>query len=528
MAALHGWAEAQSDIFATLCNDRINDYSFIDGGIFESANQAAFAPVASLEQDLNDVNDLIDCLFEILPTVGTVMRLSELEVEKIEKGNITQSIGSLVSETPGERFIHQDNLHKTPFFPQDTKVKLENTSAEAWSSGPGSSPSVDDTLTQSDVQTTAATSLNDMTIAEEKAPGHDSDAILRTAENDNPSQYSHAFNKSKSNVENELTDRMLQKTWEKEMTTRWMQSRSQYETVAVLLLSWHEECDDLGTKAEVDSLASVFRDVFNYKVQHRTLGGSHKRIPQVQINAFLASFIYEFDGFDGQDGLLIVYYAGHGSPGSKLGHLELSPSHDPLLATPEKLNQVIWNSTESLIHHTSSDVFIILDCCYAGDVTRGNGNRKFECLAASSPGCTTLAPGPGSFTSALIWSLKEIKKRTDSFTTTELVHFLVKEAPDFPSQQRPVLHERSTRSGADMRIVLRPLTSSETCGVLPLGAKTAKQTTESKCLLDLQFTLERYPDTDQVRRLAESINQMVHTNPLNVERVSWKGLSWPK
>ena len=111
-----------------------------------------------------------------------------------------------------------------------------------------------------------------------------------------------------------------------------------YEKVAVLLIAWDRCCDDLNTNEEViqsflpstastyqtlqvDDLARVFRETYHYKVQNVKLKAIRVPTPQVQINKSLADFVHAEDG---DSTLLLVYYAGHGTPGQRQGNLELT------------------------------------------------------------------------------------------------------------------------------------------------------------------------------------------------------------
>lgn len=65
----------------------------------------------------------------------------------------------------------------------------------------------------------------------------------------------------------------------------------------------------------------MFNDVFNYKVSRVSLSTRVKTLPQVQVNKHIANFV---EREDGPATLLIVYYAGHGTPSGTPGRLELS------------------------------------------------------------------------------------------------------------------------------------------------------------------------------------------------------------
>ena len=75
--------------------------------------------------------------------------------------------------------------------------------------------------------------------------------------------------------------------------------------------------------SKVDRLAHVWQDIYHYKVTRSRLKSNEGKLPQVQINKDIATFVWEEDS---PSTLLIVYYAGHGTPGLVPGHLELSGS----------------------------------------------------------------------------------------------------------------------------------------------------------------------------------------------------------
>lgn len=123
-------------------------------------------------------------------------------------------------------------------------------------------------------------------------------------------------------------------------------------------------------------MAKLFEETFNYNVSQAHIKSDSEKNPQVQVNAHVANFVYNEDGLDT---LLIVYYAGHGSPGAKPGHLQLFgyaidshlPSPDMLIRSrtssptdsekSQKLNHIVWNWTESALQATQSDIFVIFD-----------------------------------------------------------------------------------------------------------------------------------------------------------------------
>ena len=88
-----------------------------------------------------------------------------------------------------------------------------------------------------------------------------------------------------------------------------------HRSCAVLLISWEEELDDLGTGEEVDELEAIFQNEYRYIVEKKQLV-KERRSPQNQVQKILANFVYDYDD---ENTLLIVYYAGHGAPGKQEG-----------------------------------------------------------------------------------------------------------------------------------------------------------------------------------------------------------------
>ena len=150
-----------------------------------------------------------------------------------------------------------------------------------------------------------------------------------------------------------------------------------YLKVAVLLLCWNQDFDDMATKVEVDELKAVFEDKFGYSTTIAKLSLT-KGVLQVQVNAQVAGFINDHDG---QNHLLIIYYAGHGRPGTKYGQLELHgfvPRMGPIFLsltwffrqiTPNnkrdsqqrRRDELVWNVTEELLKPACADVLEIFD-----------------------------------------------------------------------------------------------------------------------------------------------------------------------
>ncbi|KAL8862604.1 MAG: hypothetical protein Q9178_001102 [Gyalolechia marmorata] len=299
------------------------------------------------------------------------------------------------------------------------------------------------------------------------------------------------------------------------------QSSWLYQKVVALLISWDGSCDDLNTKEEVDDLAKTLQETYNYKVRNVRLKNNGNRLPQVQVNKIIADFVYDEDG---PSTLLMVYYAGHGTPGHRIGSLELTGERSPTIDDPAT---VVWNIAEAPLQQTKGDIFEIFDCCYAGDLGRSSGGRGFdtrcfEFLGATSSGATTKSPGPNSFTSGLIWALRVLAKENDRFTTSTLAN-KIREAPNFPKTQVPILYERNDLASLQ-RIVIAPLLNGDEA--LTASPVENKDTTPHPPwgFLELTISLEKKPTKTEIRKFAKDVNTMIQTIELKVRHVKWKGL----
>lgn len=122
------------------------------------------------------------------------------------------------------------------------------------------------------------------------------------------------------NFKDEIDDSEYQMQWVNVMDQGHYQRPSTYERVEALLLCWADNSDDMATKEEVNKLKSVFEYLFNYNAYIEYLDSNIEQRLQVQINAKVAAFV---SAHDGPNTLFIVYYAGHGRPGTYYGSLEL-------------------------------------------------------------------------------------------------------------------------------------------------------------------------------------------------------------
>ncbi|KAF2630172.1 hypothetical protein BU25DRAFT_408756 [Macroventuria anomochaeta] len=207
-------------------------------------------------------------------------------------------------------------------------------------------------------------------------------------------------------AEKERADNM--RMWWNEAIAKNMNLPEGYEHVAVLIVKWADELDELKTRTEALELETLFRDRFHYHTETVELNVKGKA--QLQLNSRISSFAAEHNG---PNNLLIIYYTGHGVYFEDKKFLQLAACANP--ANGKGLYQdahANWNKAEDILKadEVDADVLTILDACYASNITKSavQTNKKFELLSACGLDQTTAAPGPNSFTRALIDNLKDL------------------------------------------------------------------------------------------------------------------------
>ncbi|KAF2001669.1 hypothetical protein P154DRAFT_403416, partial [Amniculicola lignicola CBS 123094] len=241
--------------------------------------------------------------------------------------------------------------------------------------------------------------------------------------------------------------------WWDEAISKNMNLPDGYHKVAVLIVKWADELDELNTGPEAAELAALFCNVFHYQIETVELNVSSK--PQLQLHSYLTRFVEKHDG---RNNLIIVYYTGHGfyREDQKPPYLELSGSTNLVvkkgLSRDARAN---WNKAEEILRSDDleGDVLTILDTCYASNLVKSGkeDTRTFELLSACQFDITTAVPGDQSFTRALIDALEELVAEfaDRSFTTFHLNQriLLNPNRRDTPSQLwfRLKHHERHIR-----------------------------------------------------------------------------------
>jgi hypothetical protein len=179
----------------------------------------------------------------------------------------------------------------------------------------------------------------------------------------------------------------------------------------------------------------------------------------------------------------------------------------------ERKNNVAWKGAENCIRASESDVLVIFDCCAAGgfggvDASMRSGPLPFQCLAACRHSERTRAPGKQSFTSALIWALKDIQRETPGQFTSNNLLAKVKEYEHLPSNQEPQLLKRDVYNTG--LIWLGPLN-------LQAQAEYRNPTHE---YIDLRLNFYNRVEQDDVKCVARHLSKLIQDdNTFNVKHV---------
>lgn len=285
-----------------------------------------------------------------------------------------------------------------------------------------------------------------------------------------------------------------------------------HDKTHVLLLSWEAACDDLKTEDEVNELASVFKDIYKFEVKRGIL---KEQRPQKQVNFHLAGFVNEHDK---EHALLIIYYAGHGwSDGQEL-RLTPKTSHSPG-DEPHDRDSIAWGSAEINLRSTDADILVIFDCCDAGALWRQNRSprRCFEFLGACEENQNTRKPGPQSFTSALIWALKELRTR-QTFQSSELRN-KIEEAPNFPDEQHPPLFSRFAPSPEHIWIAPHNCTDNQV-----LEPPNGEYRDAGNEYLDLRFHFHHHLNESDIIATAKALSRLMNDTEydMSARRISLK------
>lgn len=161
-----------------------------------------------------------------------------------------------------------------------------------------------------------------------------------------------------------------------------------------------------------------------------------------------------------------------------------------------------WYQTQPLLFGSEGDVLLIIDACYAAEAGRGSvGNKKIELLAAAGMNCRSPEPGPMSYTTKLIKTMKELLRSKGSFSVTTLNRHL--EHRDAGLQQTPHYSDLTANDRAS--IILRPLLSQAST-----SPDFNANVSEPPAFLNVSFGLSEEPNE---RSISDCINWFRHYAP---------------
>jgi hypothetical protein len=152
-------------------------------------------------------------------------------------------------------------------------------------------------------------------------------------------------------------------------------------------------------------------------------------------------------------------------------------------------------------------------------------DRIFEFLGATGPDGTTPLPGKDSFTSAMIWALEQLADEDASFMLSELLEKVLK-APDFYRDgQVPCMSERGPH--CVRKLILEPMaTGTEEPQSKPEGRHDEASELFKYCL-NLQFLLPDAPDDRDIKRMCDSLRDLIVSHHFYARQILWQGL-YPK
>jgi hypothetical protein len=252
-----------------------------------------------------------------------------------------------------------------------------------------------------------------------------------------------------------------------------------YTAVHALMISWEE--DDLRTEHEISKLREIFEKTYGYTTNHYKIPSSE---PAVELDFELSKTNYHHGR--NEDGLLIIYYGGH-------GELEKRTSHAIWKAcTAPRSPQLNWSHLQSTAMKAKGDILFILDCCYASgalrtaqNLYRGHTTRR-ELLLASG---NEKASAQNSLTKAIICELDEL--RGSPCTISSLHSSLLQNQPEYGLKPTPIF---TCMAGASAGISLVPLpgpaTSAASDGESTITSKAdlAQLTSPCRVLISVSLT----------------------------------------
>jgi hypothetical protein len=204
--------------------------------------------------------------------------------------------------------------------------------------------------------------------------------------------------------------------------------------------------------------------------------------------------------------------------------LELTGSLDPRQGKGfSNVARATWNKAEEQLRSedVEGDVLTILDTCYSSNLVKSGReeHKKFELLSACTIDQTTAAPGPNSYTRALIDAMKTSLRKDDkrpisTFTLFQNVN-LDKRRSDTPSG----LWSRGRPTHAnEQHIFLTPLKPEKVDSLQQPASRRLP-----KGYLDLRFGLrDAELNQFQIDLMASTLARALsHKEMLGIRRIDW-------
>lgn len=262
-----------------------------------------------------------------------------------------------------------------------------------------------------------------------------------------------------------------------------------YSHVAVLLIKWADDLEEVKTRDQVETLESQFRERFHYETKIVELDTARLVQPNIQLSEHLSSFVRVHDGLNN---LLIVYYSGFGVLRTDSDFLELSATSRPL----DKDVLAPWKVADAVLRRSSidSDVWTILTTPFAPKLPspdsrpslrqtihqyrigrKGLISPRRRCyeLLSECPEHTSKFSSPRSFNRAVIRSFNILLDEMPNIAfTTEHLHRLILLDPTRHYMQ---VDSRSQLDAKDWRHILLVAPVDRT---VPLG----KQVIDTKAV----------------------------------------------
>ncbi|KAL1589058.1 hypothetical protein WHR41_01897 [Cladosporium halotolerans] len=230
--------------------------------------------------------------------------------------------------------------------------------------------------------------------------------------------------------------------------------QQRYSSVYVLMISWED--DDLGTAREIAKLKDIFEEDYRYSTRHYEIP-SHKKIsPGSEPSWELEEVLVQTRNKHGrdEDGLLIIYYGGHGEVSKRSQHSiwkawKSQPIGDKVPPTSPEID---WSESQAMIMGAKAEILFVLDCCYASASVRDFGQRyrgRRELLLASG---NDKASNENTLTKALIYELQDLD--ASPCTVSSLHARLLQNQSKHSLKPAPIY---TCMVGAKAGIVLAPL-----------------------------------------------------------------------